>query len=45
LYYNIDHSTFDEIKNDIEDIHQSINKAKEKAKRVYFGKEPDHPKG
>ncbi|MBU0996571.1 MAG: hypothetical protein KKE16_00835 [Firmicutes bacterium] len=45
LYYNIDHNTFDEIKTDIEDIHERINKAKEKSKRVYFGKEPDHLKG
>jgi len=42
LYYNVDASAFEDIKSHLEDIKLTVARAKEKSKRVYFGKEPDH---
>lgn len=42
LYYNVDRETFTDIKQHINEIYQTINKAKIKSPRVYFGKNPDH---
>ena len=42
LYYNLDASTIEEIKESVAKIHKTIAKAKETANRVYFKKEPDN---
>ncbi len=44
LYYNTSKETFDQLSLDINDIYETIIKAKETSKRVYFGKEPDNLK-
>jgi len=42
LYYNISPEVFVQLKKDIDDIQQTIDKATGTATRVYFGKEPDN---
>ncbi len=41
LYYNVDEESLDNINHNIKNMLQSIDKIKEKSKRIYFDKDPD----